>query len=108
MDGPRFNRWTRRAFGAVMGGLAASLLRIGAPREAEARKHKKPKKPKKPTHQCLVSQSRCHGHETECCKGLQCAGVSWTPNVVCCSFAACKVNNDCCGGLSCLNSVCGG
>jgi hypothetical protein len=95
---------TRRAVSAAAGGIAVSLLRLGAPLEAEAKHHKHHKKP---ASGCLRVQTRCHGHETECCKGLQCTGVGWTPSVVCCSFDACKEKNDCCGSLPCRNGSCG-
>jgi hypothetical protein len=102
MDGNGFDRWTRRAFGVAAGGIVASLLELGLALDTAARKHKH----KKPQPKCLRSQTRCHGHETDCCKGLQCAGVSWTQVVVCCSFDACEVDKDCCSGRRCENGSC--
>jgi hypothetical protein len=94
MDGRASDRWTRRAFGIAAGGLVESLLELRLAPDAAAKKHKH----ENPKPKCLRSLTRCHGRETECRKGLQCAGVSWTPSVVCCSFDACKVDKDCCSG----------
>jgi len=65
VDGPRFDRWTRRQFGWAAGGTASALLGLVplAPRETAARKRKKN------AFGCLSVGKPCRGKDGRCCSG---------------------------------------
>lgn len=73
MDGSRFDRWTRRQFGRVAGGLAGSLLVPLDPASTDARNKRRKKKPKKNAYGCLDVGKPCRGKDARCCSG-RCQG----------------------------------
>jgi hypothetical protein len=69
MDGPRFDRWTRRRFGLTAGSAAAALLAPNAFRIAEAKKKT-----------CKKNEKRCG---KMCVKGTCCPGKTCLQNCIC-------------------------
>lgn len=101
MDGPRFDAWTRRRFGFMAGGFAASLWGAVVSDDAAAKKNKKKR--------CRKLQAACKPDgKQKCCGELRCRVTSANPgaNTFCCKTAGkpCSEPRDCCGELDC----CGG
>ena len=98
MDASRFDAWTRRRFGLLTGGLAASLLGAASLADVEAKKKKKKKK-------CKKLQAKCSpgSKKKRCCSGISCE--EFPPNgFFCCHNIgeSCSDLEDCCG----LTTVC--
>lgn len=103
MDGTRFDAWTRRRFGMVTGGAAASLLGLSELLDADAKKNKKKKNKKK----CKKLGQSCNQSKKKkkCCNKSQlCAQVSGKGDGnYCCKQAGqgCSKDHDCCGADTC-------
>jgi hypothetical protein len=133
MDGTRFDRWTRRRFGAAAGGFAAFLLGPDARRDIAAKKGKKTRcrsllqtcsPTKKENHCCsglncdpihdFTGLRCCYGRQHPCNDGGVCCGntvclpVDGLVGKVCCGTGAafCRSNQDCCSGLVCSGGQC--
>jgi hypothetical protein len=109
MDGPRFDLWTRRRFGQVATGLAASALAALGVSETEARKKRKRRKKRCKRHLDPCQQSG----KRKCCNDLRCDFQSgeMSAQTVCCKTLGkpCSKRSDCCAGLCCEeeeDSVC--
>jgi hypothetical protein len=105
MDGSRFDAWTRRRFGLVVGSGVASLAGLSALDDAEAKKkRKKKKKCKKIKNGCKTS-----GKKKRCCKGLTCGeSVALPGGNHCCRQAqgACTDASECCAPSLCDDGFC--
>ncbi|MGH2614267.1 MAG: tail fiber domain-containing protein [Thermomicrobiales bacterium] len=103
MDGPGFDRWTRRRFG-LAGGFAASTLALLGRLETEASKRKR--KRRKNKKRCKRLGDTCRqGGKRKCCGDLRCdfhSGNSLS-QTVCCKKAgkSCSDIFECCVGLTC-------
>src|SRR6185437_15681189 len=93
---PRYDAWTRRRFGIVVGGLAA-LLRGWS----STAKHGKTRGKAR----CRALLTRCRpGNTPKCCKGTRCKSVMGEH--ICCKPAGKTCHpfakrNECCSGLAC-------
>lgn len=102
MDGSRFDAWTRRRFGLVMGGGVASLLGlvIGDGAEAKHGKGKHKKRCKKLKQGCQPSNKH-----KKCCKkqDLICGEILGLGGKHCCRKVQgeCSDASDCCGDFIC-------
>jgi len=98
MDGPQFDRWTRRRFGLMGGGIAAGLMGSLGLDETEAKKHKHKKRCRKVQQSCEPDGKK----KKRCCKGLRCTGVQGE-GVQCCrdTQGKCNERSECCGELEC-------
>jgi len=105
MDGSRFDAWTRRRFGAAMGGGLAALLGLATLDETEAKNHHK-KKPR-----CIKEASARCSRKKPCCKkkGLTCLPTLENPGgpLRCCRVGKerCQSDEECCSG-SCMDNRC--
>jgi hypothetical protein len=105
MDGLRFDAWTRRRFGLVVGGMAASVAGLAARDAADARKRKKRKK------RCKKLKQICQpGSKTKkCCtnQDLVCGVIVSQEGNHCCRPAQgrCATAGECCDGRICMNVI---
>jgi hypothetical protein len=102
MDASRFDAWTRRRFGLVVGSGTASLLGLSVLGDAEAKKKHKHKKKKK----CRKSLQTCGGKKKKCCKSLTCGdSLTFPDSKVCCKplQGTCEDQTECCGDTICTN-----
>ena len=101
MDDLRFDAWTRRRFGLLTGGVAASLLGLSGLHHSEAKKNKNKKK------RCKKLQQTCDQSDKnkKCCKKNQlCAQVAHLGSGNhCCKQrgSSCSEDADCCGSDRC-------
>lgn len=98
MDASRFDAWTRRRLGLVVGGGIASLAGLSLLEDAEARKKKKKR--------CKKSLQPCGGKK-KCCKELTCDDTLGTEGNVCCKplQGTCADQPECCGNDSICTNV---
>jgi hypothetical protein len=105
MDDAHFDAWTRRRFGLVAGGLAATILGLAGIEDAQTRKKRKKR--------CKKLGASCKsGGKRTCCGTLRCDRISFepSPKTHCCrkKDQPCAGNHDCCAGLCCQTSgLCG-
>ena len=130
MDGWRFDRWTRRRFGFLAGGVVTAIF--GLPAGADARKKRRRKKRcKKLSVSCTPSGARkccgdlacdktgadiplflcCKREGQPCDADVRCCGETSrcstngcdNPVRVCCGVegAPCEIDCDCCEGWNC-------
>jgi len=94
MDASRFDAWTRRRLGLVVGGGIASLAGLSLLEDAEAKKKKKKR--------CRKSLQPCGGKK-KCCKELTCDDTLGTEGNVCCKplQGTCADQSECCGETIC-------
>jgi hypothetical protein len=102
MDGPGFDRWTRRRFGRVATGFAASTLAVLGLAETEANKRKRKRRKKR----CKRHLQPCQkGGKRKCCGDLLCDVPSgeMADQTVCCKPLGkpCSKRSDCCADLCC-------
>ncbi len=105
MEATHFDAWTRRRFGLVAGGLAATVLGFAGIEDAQTRKSRK-KRCKKLGVSCKT------GGKRRCCGTLKCDRIHFdaSPKTRCCrkKDQPCGDNDDCCFGLCCqLSGTCG-
>jgi hypothetical protein len=93
MDASKFDAWTRRRFGLLVGGVA-SFAGLSALDTADARKKRKKKK------KCKKSLQPCGGKK-KCCKKLRCADTFGAQSVCCTPLqGACENESTCCAGAN--------
>ena len=104
MDGPGFDRWTRRRVGRLAGGFAVAALAVPGVTDSEAgqnaRKRKRRKKRCKRLHDpCQV------GGKRKCCGDLRCRTSSLNAGIhtFCCRTEGkpCANEADCCDPFLC-------
>jgi hypothetical protein len=96
--------WTRRRFGAVLGGSLGTTLGLTAFAETGAKKKKHKKKKR-----CRKVQATCiPGAKRRCCKGLICDEVIDLAGTFCCrvSGSPCSDDEDCCFPGACFEGAC--
>jgi hypothetical protein len=117
MDGSRFDAWTRRRVGFVMGGGIASVLGLAQLDLAGAKNKKKKRRRrrrKRQEQECKALRSLCAPEEhSSCCEGLEC-DVPYdlsgsTTQTYCCyplDGHPCATNRDCCYPYFCDQETC--
>lgn len=105
MDGSRFDAWTRRKFGIVVGGFAAALLALGSTDEGDARKRRRKRRKR-----CKRLRAGCTpGGKRTCCGELICSTYSATGEVPprCCKppREPCAAFDECCSQF-CFEDAC--
>jgi hypothetical protein len=105
MDGPGFDRWTRRRFGRAATGFAASTLAVLGLAETEASKKRKRRKKR-----CKRHLQPCQkGGKRKCCGDLRCGLPSgeMAAQTVCCKTLGkpCAERSECCADLCCGGPV---
>lgn len=104
MDASRFDAWTRRRFGLVVGTGIAALAGASARDDADAKKKRKRKKKKR----CKKLKQPCGGKK-KCCKNLTCAESTANPDGKSCCHqppGTCADATDCCGRALCEDGRC--
>lgn len=107
MDGSRFDSWTRRRFGLLAGGLAATLFG-GTPPQAVGAKKKKKRKHKKQATCALLGDVCSPTSSPICCVSLACKSVAALGGDRCCKDiigTPCAAPTECCSGI-CLDREC--
>ena len=103
MDGPGFDRWTRRRFGLAAGGLGVSGFAAFGLAKAVAGKKKRKKRCKRHLESCQ------QGGKRKCCGDLRCGIPSGTmaAQTVCCKTLGkpCSERSECCADLCCGGPV---
>jgi hypothetical protein len=101
-----FSVWTRRRFGAVLGGSLGAALGLATIAQSNAKNKKRKNKKKK---RCRKIQATCTpGAKRRCCKGLICDEVVDLSGTFCCrvSGSPCSDNEDCCFPGACFEGEC--
>lgn len=126
MDGSRFDAWTRRKFGLVVGGGLAAALGATADVAGKKKRCKKfdtrcnPDSKRKCCTGLACQESASGGNRcckklgTKCTDGSECCGngicddVEGLSGVRCCFLdnEPCKKDSDCCENRSCEGGVC--